>query len=89
MELARRKNAPPIVLDGWLTDLGHTLGKTMRSSVDIAGRAIGVIATRGGADEVVTVTGDAPVQDNTLWYALGVAGIAVVAVVAIKKRKKR
>lgn len=89
MELNRRTG--PVIVDGWLTDLGHALGKTLRSTVDITGRAVNVIATRGGADEVVTVTDDAP-QGGTspmVWYALGAAGILAVAAVAVKKRRKK
>lgn len=75
-------------MGGGIRDAGKMFADALRSSIDITGRAINVIATRGGADEVVTVTQDTPSQDNTMWYALGAVGLVAVVVVA-KKRKKR
>lgn len=89
MELARRKNYKVVTVAGDLRDFGKILADGLRSSVDIAGRAINVIATRGGADEVVTVQEDAGGSETSpmVWYALGAAGILALAVVAKKRRK--
>jgi hypothetical protein len=88
MELSRRKNAPPVVLDGWLTDLGSVLGRSLRGSVDIAGRAVNVITTRGGADELTYIGGaPEPSVNPMVWYALGAVGVVAVAVTMKKRRK--
>jgi hypothetical protein len=88
MELARRKNYKVTTVAGDMRDFGKLLADGLRSSVDIAGRAINVIATRGGADEVVTLEEDRGAgTDPMMWYAFGAAAILVVAVAV--KRKKR
>jgi hypothetical protein len=87
MELTRRKAYREVVLAGDLRDIGGMFADALRSGVDIAGRTMNTIATRGGADSVVTLDA-VPQEDNTLWYALGAAGILAVAAVAMKRKKR-
>lgn len=87
--LVRRKSA--VQLDGSIRDIGGMIGDVLRSSVDVAGRAMNTIATRGGADSLVTLSDEpAPQPVNPMvWYGLGAAGILLVAGIAAKKRRKR
>jgi len=78
------------MMGGLPTDIGSGLGRLLRGSLDIAGKALKIVTTRGGADEVVTISEDdsAPSVDPMIWYALGAGGILIVAAIAVKKRKK-
>lgn len=92
MELTRRRNMRVIPQMGGIRDIGGMFADMLRSGIDIAGKAVNVAATRGGADSVITMTDDSGQSEPTnpmVWYGLGAAGILVVAAIAAKKRKRK
>lgn len=82
-------------LGGWLTDAGNILGKSARGILDIAGKAVNVVTTRGGADQDVIVREQQAPQSsmNDLALPLAIGGVGILALVAVMagkpKRRRR
>lgn len=84
------KNAPHLLGGGWLTEAGSYIGKTARGILDVGGKAIGIITSKGGTagTDVYDENANAgPGIDPTM--AIAVAGLAVVGVVVLTKRRKK
>lgn len=75
---------------GWLTDAGHAAGNFVRSTLDITGKALNTVVTRGGADDVSYAGGaPAPAPDYTMPIVIGAGGLLALALFSTKKTRRR
>ena len=77
-----------MVLHGnWLTEVGGYIGKTSRGILDVGGKAINILTTRGGSDVTTDVyEGGESAPDYTMPILLG--GAAVAAILLLKGKRR-
>lgn len=76
------------VYGGWLTDAGNYLGKASRGILDIAGKAVNIAATRGGADSTSLITTGESEEASYMGPGL-IAGAAVIGLLILAKKRRR